>query len=88
MLPSGAIVDLPLAISLHTVYLATNPELVVRARAELAEAKTLACWCPAGRPCHADVLIAAMGGGSFMSVKPTSPTAPATLGTASPESDR
>lgn len=33
-------------------------ELASEARAEL-RGKNLACWCPIGGPCHADVLLAA-----------------------------
>jgi hypothetical protein len=31
-------------------------EMVVRDRGQL-KGKNLACWCPAGHPCHADVLL-------------------------------
>jgi Domain of unknown function (DUF4326) len=46
------------AVELYREHLARNPELVERARRELA-GKDLACWCPIGQPCHADV---ALGG--------------------------
>jgi len=44
------------AVELYREHLARNPELVERARRELA-GKDLACWCPADEPCHADVLL-------------------------------
>ena len=34
----------------------TYREMVMRDRAEL-KGKNLACWCPIGSPCHADVLL-------------------------------
>jgi len=45
------------AIALYRLWLSTKPGLVARARAELA-GRDLACWCPTGQPCHADVLLA------------------------------
>lgn len=41
---------------------ASGIKIADRARAELA-GKDLACWCPVGRPCHADVLIELANGG-------------------------
>ena len=39
----------------------TDPgrELLARARRDL-RGKNLACWCPIGEPCHADVLLEAV----------------------------
>jgi Domain of unknown function (DUF4326) len=42
-------------------YLARRPELVQRARRELA-GRDLACWCAATEQCHADVLLAVVAG--------------------------
>jgi hypothetical protein len=50
------------AVELYREHLARNPELVERARRELA-GKDLACWCPIGQPCHADVLLEIVNGG-------------------------
>lgn len=44
------------AMQLYVEHLDANPELVERARRELA-GHDLACWCPLDRPCHADELI-------------------------------
>lgn len=59
VLPSGAVVDRAVAVALYAAHLAANPGLVTAARAELADATALACWCPLDRPCHADILIKA-----------------------------
>jgi hypothetical protein len=50
------------AVDLYREHLARNPELVERARLELA-GKDLACWCPLDEPCHADVLLEIVNGG-------------------------
>lgn len=50
------------AVELYREHLARNPELVERACRELA-GKDLACWCPIGQPCHADVLLEIVNGG-------------------------
>jgi hypothetical protein len=50
------------AVELYREHLARNPELVDRARHELA-GKDLACWCPLDEPCHADVLLEIVNGG-------------------------
>lgn len=44
------------AVTLYRGYLRSRPELVARARLELA-GRDLACWCRPGDPCHADVLL-------------------------------
>jgi hypothetical protein len=44
------------AVALFRQYLAARPELVEDARRELA-GKDLACRCPIGEPCHAEVWI-------------------------------
>jgi hypothetical protein len=49
------------AIAMYRRHLADHPELVVAARRELA-GKTLACWCPPGQPCHADILLEVANG--------------------------
>jgi hypothetical protein len=42
------------AVLLFERHLDDHPELVARARRELA-GRNLACWCPPDQPCHADV---------------------------------
>lgn len=44
------------AVEQYRLWLQTQPDLVDAARAEL-RGRNLACWCPPGRPCHADVLL-------------------------------
>jgi uncharacterized protein DUF4326 len=44
------------ARQLYRAHLSSHPELVLRARRELA-GRDLACWCTIGEPCHADVLL-------------------------------
>lgn len=44
------------AFILFCRYLDEHPELVERARRELA-GRDLACWCPLGGRCHADELL-------------------------------
>ena len=44
------------AVAMYRRHLAEHPELVERARRELA-GRDLACWCPPGATCHADVLL-------------------------------
>lgn len=44
------------AVVLYRAWLLEHPALLAAARAELA-GRSLACWCPAGAPCHADVLL-------------------------------
>lgn len=43
-------------VALYRAYLTARPELVARARGELA-GRDLACWCRPGDPCHADGLL-------------------------------
>jgi Domain of unknown function (DUF4326) len=50
-------------IALYRRWLAEQPELIERARAELA-GHDLACWCPLDAACHADVLLRVAAGGS------------------------
>jgi hypothetical protein len=45
------------AVRLYRGYLDRHPDLVAAARSELA-GRDLACWCPPGAACHADVLLA------------------------------
>ncbi|MDT7742697.1 MAG: hypothetical protein QOE59_1775 [Actinomycetota bacterium] len=49
-------------IALYRRWLAEQPELLERARAELA-GHDLACWCAPDEPCHADVLLRVAAGG-------------------------
>lgn len=49
-------------IALYRAWLADHPELIERARAELA-GRDLMCWCPEASPCHADVLLEIANGG-------------------------
>ncbi len=43
-------------VARYRAYLLDDPELLARARTELA-GRDLACWCPRDGPCHADVLL-------------------------------
>lgn len=52
----GTVHDATEAVQLYRAHLAEHPELIAAARRELA-GKVLACWCPPGEPCHADVLL-------------------------------
>lgn len=45
-----------MAVRLYREYLDAHPELVERARAELA-GRDLMCWCAEDMSCHADVLL-------------------------------
>ena len=38
-------------------YRDTNAKMLTRAQLEPLRGKNLACWCPIGQPCHADVLL-------------------------------
>ncbi|NMO93937.1 DUF4326 domain-containing protein [Actinomycetospora sp. TBRC 11914] len=49
-------------IALYRRWLAQQPDLVARARDELA-GHDLACWCAEDEPCHADVLLRVAAGG-------------------------
>lgn len=44
------------AVQAYKLHLGRNPELRAAIRAELA-GRDLACWCPPGQECHADVLL-------------------------------
>lgn len=44
------------AVRLYRTHLAQHPDLVARARRELAS-HNLMCWCPEDQPCHVDVLL-------------------------------
>ncbi|WP_213456678.1 DUF4326 domain-containing protein [Rhizomonospora bruguierae] len=49
------------AVRLFRLWVDQHPDYAAAARAELA-GKTLACWCPTDKPCHADVLLAVANG--------------------------
>ncbi|SDG23416.1 protein of unknown function [Sinosporangium album] len=49
------------SVEMYRGYLAGRPDLVVRAREELA-GRDLACWCHLDQPCHGDVLLAVAAG--------------------------
>jgi len=53
-----------IATVLYEHYLAANPELRQRARAEL-RGRDLACWCNGFEDCHADVLLRVANDDSF-----------------------
>jgi hypothetical protein len=57
----GRIHERPEVIELYRVHLREHPELVERAREELA-GRDLACWCRPDQDCHADVLLAVVAG--------------------------
>ena len=44
------------AVSIYREYLTQRPDLIEKARRNLA-GKNLACFCEIGHPCHADVLL-------------------------------
>ena len=44
------------AVSRFRAYIQTQPQLLQEATQALA-GRPLACWCPLGQPCHADVLL-------------------------------
>ena len=50
------VADAETAVRLFRARMEITAGLVVLARAELA-GKDLACWCPVGSACHADVLL-------------------------------
>lgn len=45
------------AVAAYRDLVAADPALRAAARRQLA-GRDLACWCPPGQPCHADVLLA------------------------------
>jgi hypothetical protein len=47
------------SLTLYREHLTAHPELVERARRDLA-GRDLACWCPLDQPCHADILLEAI----------------------------
>jgi hypothetical protein len=49
-------------IALYRRWLAERPELIAKARDELA-GHDLACWCAPDEACHADVLLRVAAGG-------------------------
>ncbi|MEU0671329.1 DUF4326 domain-containing protein [Streptomyces sp. NPDC006172] len=51
------------AVAMYRGWLARRQDLAERARQELA-GRDLMCWCPPGRPCHADVLLELANGAS------------------------
>ncbi|WP_327047272.1 DUF4326 domain-containing protein [Microbispora sp. NBC_01189] len=57
----GQVHDQAAAVEAYRRHLRKRPELVERARAELA-GRNLACWCRPGEPCHVDVLLAVVPG--------------------------
>ncbi|WP_018330658.1 DUF4326 domain-containing protein [Actinomycetospora chiangmaiensis] len=54
--------DRDLMIALYRRWLGEHPELIERAREELA-GHDLACWCRPDEACHADVLLRVAAGG-------------------------
>ena len=50
------IVDRAEAVRRYREFASTNEDLLREARA-LLRGKDLACWCPVGEACHADVLL-------------------------------
>ncbi|OWV01629.1 hypothetical protein B5D80_25865 [Micromonospora wenchangensis] len=49
------------AVEQYRQWLTTQPDLIAAARRDLA-GRDLACWCPPGQPCHADVLLSVANG--------------------------
>ncbi|MFB6396808.1 DUF4326 domain-containing protein [Polymorphospora lycopeni] len=49
------------AVDRYRRWMAGRPDLIAAARRELAD-RNLACWCPIGQPCHADILLAHLTG--------------------------
>lgn len=49
------------ALELYRAYLNANPQIIARARVELA-GRDLACWCALDQPCHADELLKRLEG--------------------------
>lgn len=58
---AGHVDDAARAVDLFAEYIEANPDLVPIVREHLA-GRDLACWCPVGQPCHADVLLAVANG--------------------------
>jgi len=59
----GLYVDAPLAVDLFRTWVLQDEFFRALVRTELA-GKDLACWCPLGWPCHADVLLEIANGGA------------------------
>lgn len=57
----GRVHDREELIRLYRIHLREHPELLGRARRDLA-GRDLACWCRLGEACHADVLLAVAAG--------------------------
>ncbi|MGN9842953.1 DUF4326 domain-containing protein [Nonomuraea sp. H19] len=57
----GRLHDRHEVMELYRAHLREHPELVEQARRELA-GQDLACWCRPDQECHADVLLAVVGG--------------------------
>jgi hypothetical protein len=51
-----AVATVEQAVGRFRAFLEGNPDMIVKARRELA-GRNLACWCEAASPCHADVLL-------------------------------
>lgn len=54
--PSIEAPDAATAVALYREHIKTCPQLIADAKRYL-RGKNLACWCPVGAPCHADVLL-------------------------------
>jgi len=50
------------AVRLYREWITSQPDLIATAVAQL-RGRDLACWCPPGQPCHADVLLEIANGG-------------------------
>ncbi len=59
----GLVETAEMAVLLYRLWLLDQPAAYLTAiRTELA-GRNLACWCPPGQPCHADVLLTLANGG-------------------------
>ncbi len=59
----GLVETAEIAVELYRAWLVDmTPEYLTALRTELA-GRNLACWCPPGQRCHADVLLAIANGG-------------------------
>lgn len=56
LLTSVQIISPQIAVEAFSVYLFETPAVFLAAFDQLP-GRDLACWCPPGRPCHADVLL-------------------------------
>lgn len=57
----GVVPSRTAAVDLFRRFLVARPDLADMVRSELA-GLDLCCWCPAGEPCHADVLLKVANG--------------------------